>query len=272
MAVARVNGAITVVNAIASWKGAAIGVNFEVIAEARPYDGIRVAPDTKLVREAASLALKRVGGGGADVRVNSEIPMGWGLKSSSAVANAVVLSIMALHGRQDLMEALKISVEAARRAGVTVTGALDDSAASMLGGFVMTDNRRDELLMRAPIEERDVLILLPEGESPRPSASVDASKLKSFSRLADSIFALLPGRIWEVMTLNGLLYSQLLGYDPSPSLEAVRLGALAAGLSGTGPAVAAVCGTCDDVEELWSSLGRVLRRRITNRPAEISSK
>lgn len=270
MAVARVNGAITVVNAIASWKGAAIGVDFKVMAEARPCDGIKVTPDTELVRKAAFLALQRMGGEGVEVSVKSEIPAGWGLKSSSAVANAVVLSIMALYGQHDSMEALKISVNAARRAGVTVTGALDDSAASMLGGFVMTDNRRDELLMRIPIEEKDVLILLPEDESSKPSASVDASKLRPFSDLVDSIFSLLPSKIWEAMTLNGLLYSQLMGYDPSPALEAVRLGALAAGLSGTGPAIAAVCGACDEVEELWSSLGKVLKRRITNRPAEVS--
>ncbi len=149
----RVNGAITVVNAIASWKGAAISIDFEVRAEAEPSSELEVEPEDPLVREAALLALKEVGGDGVRVRVDSEIPAGWGLKSSSAVANAVVLSVMALHGRKDLFEALKISVKAARSAGVTITGALDDAAASMLGGFVMTDNSRDELLMRAPLRE-----------------------------------------------------------------------------------------------------------------------
>ena len=264
----RVNGAITVVNAIASWKGAAISIDFEVRAEAEPSSELEV-PEDPLVREAALLALKEVGGDGVRVRVDSEIPAGWGLKSSSAVANAVVLSVMALHGRKDLSEALRISVRAARSAGVTITGALDDAAASMLGGFVMTDNSRDELLVRIPLREMDVLVLLPERQAPRSTVEVDADLLRSYARTVDSILSLLPGRIWDAMTLNGLLYSSLLGYDPSPALEAIRLGALGAGLSGTGPAVAAVCERCEEIEEAWSTMGRVIKRRITNEGARI---
>ncbi|MDK2372246.1 MAG: shikimate kinase [Candidatus Korarchaeota archaeon] len=265
----RVNGAITVVNAIASWKGAAISIDFEVRARAEPSNELEVEPGDPLVREAALLALKEVGGDGVRVRVDSEIPAGWGLKSSSAVANAVVLSVMALHGRRDLFEALKISVKAARSAGVTITGALDDAAASMLGGFVMTDNSRDELVMRAPIKEMEVLVLLPESHAPKSTIEVDTDLLRSYAGTVDSIFSLLPRRIWDAMTLNGLLYSLLLGYDPSPALEAVRLGALGAGLSGTGPAVAAVCESCEEIEEAWFALGRVIKRRITNRRARI---
>ncbi len=265
----RVNGAITVVNAIASWKGAAISIDFEVRAEAEPSSELEVEPEDPLVREAALLALKEVGGDGVRVRVDSEIPAGWGLKSSSAVANAVVLSVMALHGRKDLFEALKISVKAARSAGVTITGALDDAAASMLGGFVMTDNSRDELLMRAPLREMEVLVLLPESHAPKSTIEVDANLLRFYAGTVDSIFSLLPGRIWDAMTLNGLLYSLLLGYDPSPALEAVRLGALGAGLSGTGPAVAAVCERCEEIEGAWSTVGRVIKRRITNKRARI---
>ncbi len=266
----RVNGAITVVNAIASWKGAAVSIDFEVRAEAEISDQLEFEPEDPLVKEAALLALKEVGGEGVRVRVYSEIPAGWGLKSSSAVANAVVLSVMALHGRDDLYEALRISVEAARAAGVTITGALDDAAASMLGGFVMTDNSENALLMRVPLREVDVLVLLPEKQAPKSTVEVDVDLLRSYAGTVDSIFSLLPSRIWDAMTLNGLLYSSLLGYDPSPALEAVRLGALGAGLSGTGPAVAAVCERCEEIEEAWSSIGKVIRKRITNRRAIIT--
>ncbi len=266
-----VNGAVTVVNAIAGWRGAALSIDFEVRARAEPCETVRVKPNDPLIRRAALLALEEVGGEGAKVEVDSEIPIGWGLKSSSAVANATALAVLSLHGKGDLMRALGISVKAARLTGVTITGALDDAAASMLGGFVMTDNSRDEILMRLPVAERDVLILLPGHLKSRPTSSVDADGLRSYSRLANSIFSMLPRRIWEAMTLNGLLYSSLLGYDPVPALEAIRLGALGAGLSGTGPAVAAVCDSCDEVEEAWSSLGKVIRRRITNRRAMILS-
>jgi len=143
----RVNGAITVVNAIASWKGAAIGIDYEVSARAEVAKDLQVRPEDPLIREAASLALKAVGGKGAYVEVRSGIPIGWGLKSSSAVANATVLAIMSLYGEVNMKKALNISVKASRISGVSITGALDDAAASMLGGFVMTDNSKDEIIM-----------------------------------------------------------------------------------------------------------------------------
>ena len=128
--------------------------------------------------------------------------------------------------------------------------------------------QKDELLLRIPVPEYEVLILLPEGEA-RPTITVDATRLRKFSSIANSLVELLPKKIWEVMTLNGLLYSEVLGYDPKPALKAVEIGAIGAGLSGTGPAIAAVCEECDEIAEEWSSLGRVFRKKITNQMAEI---
>lgn len=270
MVVARVNGAITVVNAIASWRGAAVGIEMEVSAKARASSDFSVIPNDPLIIEAAREALKFVDGEGVELEVTSNIPIGWGLKSSSAVANATVLAVVGVYGRRaSPLDAIKLSVRAARRAGVTITGAMDDAAASMLGGFVLTDNSRDELVMRVPLPELDVAILLPSKESAKPTSSVDSVRISKYSSVTDSLIELLPKRLWEVMTLNGLLYSELLGFDAEPALKAVELGALGAGLSGTGPAVAAVCGNCKEVIEHWESLGKVIRSKITNRRAKV---
>ncbi len=265
-----VNGAFTVVNAIASWKGAAIGLDFNVEARAEPHECIEVEPDTPLIRESVKLATSRLGVKGAKVEVRSEIPVGWGLKSSSAVSNAAVLAVLSVYeDRPNLLEALKLAVKASRISGVTITGALDDAAASMFGGLVVTDNRKDEILLRVPIKEMEVAILLPEGDA-RLTSSIDAEKLAKFAKIVDMLIETLPFKIWEVMTLNGLLYSQLLGYSVEPALRAIEKGALGAGLSGTGPAIVAVCNPCDEIVEEWGSYGDVMRRKITNRRAEIS--
>jgi len=50
----------------------------------------------------------------------------------------------------------------------------------------------------------------------------------------------LSAKYWTAMTLNGFAYSAVLGYDPSIAIDALEAGAVAAGLSGKGPAVAAV--------------------------------
>ena len=76
-------------------------------------------------------------------------PCGQRLKSSSTAANAAVLATLDAMGEEmDLIEAAKIGVAAAREAGETITGALDDALASMLGGAVVTDNRNMKLLKR----------------------------------------------------------------------------------------------------------------------------
>ncbi len=269
MVVVRVNGAVSVVNAIASWKGAAIGIEMDVSARAEVSSGLSVSPEDPLILEAAKEALKFVCGEGVKLEVTSSIPIGWGLKSSSAVANVTVLAVIRAYGRRaNLIDAVRLSVRAARKAGVTITGAMDDAAASMLGGFVVTDNAKDELLMRLPLPELEVVILLPSGESARSTSSVDARRIAKYSSIVSSLIELLPKRIWDVMTLNGLIYSELLGFSVDPALRALELGALGAGLSGTGPAIAAVCEDCGKIIEYWSSLGKVIRSKITNEMAE----
>jgi shikimate kinase len=67
------------------------------------------------------------------------------------------------------------------------------------------------------------------------------------------------------MTLNGLLYSTVLGYDSNIAVDALGAGALAAGLSGKGPAVAAVVPqeSVGSVKEAWEKYGgSIIETRI----------
>jgi shikimate kinase len=61
------------------------------------------------------------------------------------------------------------------------------------------------------------------------------------------------GNVFGALTLNGLLYSGALGYDPTIALDALAAGALAAGLTGTGPAVVAIAkpGRVKDIKRAW---------------------
>src|SRR5207247_1346730 len=84
---------------------------------------------------------------GLEVFIDSEIPISRGLKSSSAVANAVgQASARALGLDLDPQEILLASVDAAIEAGVTITGAFDDACASLYGGICLTDNRTRRIL------------------------------------------------------------------------------------------------------------------------------
>ena len=76
-----------------------------------------------------------------------------GLKSSSAAANAVALASTAALGKHlDDLELVKLGVDAAFDAKVTVTGAFDDACASYFGGIVVTDNLNRKIIKQMPVD------------------------------------------------------------------------------------------------------------------------
>lgn len=279
-ALARTHGAITIVNAIPAGIGAALGVDLWTEAEAEVVeDDVEViiegeaAGETQLAETAARHILRKLSiRRGVRVRTRSNIPVGRGLKSSSAASAAVVLAVSRALGLElGLEDAVKISVEASIEAGVTVTGAYDDAYTCVMGGVNITDNRSMRVLARWKADEAlGVIILVPEEKI--YTGSVDVKSLRQVKRVAERAAQLaLMGKIWDAMTLNGLAVASALRLDIKPAMEALRSGALAAGVSGTGPAVAAVVESEleDEVSEAMEAFGRVLKTGVNNFSASV---
>ena len=125
-------GAGTIINAIATWKGAAFGIDLKTFAEVRLSESevgisgsIEETPegDARLIELCVELVLKNFGLElGGTVRTRSEVPIAGGLKSSSAAANASILATLRAIGKTlPPLETVKLGVRAARDAGVTVT-------------------------------------------------------------------------------------------------------------------------------------------------------
>ena len=278
---ARVHGAVSIVNAIATGRGAAMGVDLWTEAEVslREDGEIRVViegepgEDTGLARRVVEKVLEKAGlkGWGAEVRTRSNIPIGRGLKSSSAASNAVALATVKAAGLgMPSEEVVRLAVEASIEAGVSITGAFDDAYTCFFGGINLTDNHSKRLLKRwrAP-EDIRVLILVPEEKV--YTGSVDVGSLRSLSRgFEKAVRYVEEGRFWEAMTLNGFLVASALSQDLSPILCSLRAGAEAAGVSGTGPSVSAVVGedAVERVREALEGFGRVLEVGVNNREAE----
>jgi len=256
------HGAATIVNAIANGKGAAFGIDLITRAEVdlAPGEGIEVTieneeEDTTLVELCVSEVLRRFAPDmGARVRTFSEIPVSRGLKSSSSAANAVVLaSLDALSIELDPLETIRIGTRCAVRAGVSVTGAFDDAAATLLGGVVVTDNSREEILRRDRLPD-GVKVLLHIPEFKIRKGGLPLERIRSLGPLVGMAFDLaMDGEYYRSMTLNGMCQSAALGLDQELAVEALRNGALAAGLSGTGPATAILV-TEEKVDDLVGSL------------------
>ncbi len=275
----RSHSAISVVNAIATWKGAALGVDLWAEAEAVVLSEPKVkgevfgdlSVDTVLIEKAALRVLKRfnlVEEMGVRVVTRSNIPVARGLKSSSAVSNVVVLAVTGALGKEiDDLEAVNLGVDACVDAGVTITGAFDDACASFFGGLVVTDNREREILLRERFsEDFEVLLKIPS----KKVKTVDTKEkpLWVFSDLFLQAHGLaLKGRVWEAITLNGLLCAAVYGLDTRFIVDALAAGALAAGVSGTGPTMFAVTplGEGDAVIDVLEGFsGETLRVKINN--------
>jgi shikimate kinase len=250
----------TVLNALANGYGSAFAIDAHTEATVEldgsgtvrgEVDGEPDA-DTRLVERCVERCVERFGDGeGGHVRTESEIPMASGLKSSSAAANATVLATLdALGVDLDREAACRIGVEAARDAGVTVTGAFDDASASMLGGVTVTDNTADELLRRDE-REWDVLVYTPDERG--FSADADVSRCERVAPMADVVYELaMDGDYRRAMCVNGLAFCAALERPTEPIVEA--LPEAAASLSGTGPSYTAVGDreTLDALSERWS--------------------
>lgn len=240
------------INAFATGKGAAFAIDLRVRAEVRLDDTRKIIGEIigepnespRLIEICVRKVLEEFKLNqtyGARVKTTSDIPIAVGLSSSSAAANAVVLATYAALGKKpNFRRALEIAIDAAFEAGVTITGAFDDASASMLGGGVITDNLKLRIVKRFRISPKlSVLVHVPPKKS--YTGQIDVNKVKPISKLVEIAYKeALGGNILGALTLNGFIYSSVLGYDPALALEAIKAGALAAGLTGKGPAVVAV--------------------------------
>jgi shikimate kinase len=279
------HGAATIVNAIALGKGAAFGVDlwtkaevqltseagvFEVTITSDPHES------TLLVDRTVARVFGRFGleeSFGAKVKTSSNIPAARGLKSSSVAANATVLATVAALGKElDDLEIVKIGVEAAFDAKCTITGAFDDACASFFGGVVITDNLNRQILKQFPLP-KDLVVLFHVPPQKAYTINSDVERLKTIKPLAQIAFdKALEGKIWDALTLNGLVYSAASDQNTTIAVDALAAGAIAAGLCGKGPAVTAVTSK-DSVDKVKAALqkypGEVIVAHLNSDKAKV---
>lgn len=274
---AMMHGAISIVNAIATGNGSSLGISLKVTADAELGRGRGVKfltgkNDDRLVNNIIrnTMPKEMIESNQITIRVKSEIPIGYGLKSSSAVSNAVALACSSLaRNNVDDNAVLDAAVRACLDAKVSITGAYDDATACYFGGFTVTDNYSKRLIRREEAPENlHVIIFLPR-HTPRG----DVHKLSAMSDLFTDAFRLAEaGEYWKAMKLNGVLASAALSTIYTPIMAALECGALAAGISGNGPSIAAVAYE-DEIDEIKSAMsefeGRVIISQVNNQKASV---
>ncbi len=247
--IGRSHGSITVINAMPCGIGATIGVGLETQAIFSSTGGSRdvtigndSGEDTTMARICVHMAYETAGIPEPDdwsLRTESDIPVSRGLKSSSSACNAILRAVLGELGHEmDPVELIRLGVKCAREAKVTVTGSFDDACGCGLGGIVVTDNRRDEIIDRADIGDFDVVIHVPRFKIRKSTVPIDALHAVA-PRIQEAIDIAMTDP-FRAMTMNGTIISTVQGVDNSLANRAMGMGALGAGMSGSGPAIAMV--------------------------------
>lgn len=278
-------GAISIINAIPIGKGSALSINLKTIAESEifedPKERILVEIDnypnenTSLAEEVIREILKKaeIKKHGVKVKTFSNIPIGVGLKSSSAASNAIALACSsALKLNLKDLEIINIGVDASIKSGVSITGAFDDACASYFGGVVITDNYKREIVKMDKIYDNlKIVLYIPNKKF--YTSQIDRKRIKSISKISYEAYEIaLKNKYWEALTINGLACAAALGFDTKPIIDALELGAIASGLSGTGPAISAICEkeNVNKIVSKWNNLpGKVIVCEINNNKAYV---
>lgn len=294
---ATVHGAISLVNALATRKGATLGVALTVEAdvlavpgkggitvarkdgrkggEGRPGEGRRrpnhpfssrlIQKTVRRVVPKSKLESNRI-----EIAISSEMPAGFGLKSSSAISSAVALACDRAFGlHMSDHQILLAGVEASIASKVSITGAYDDACACYYGGFNVTDNARRRLVrhQRAPRGMSAVIFI------PKSRKRGSLKRLRLLEEAFEGAWSLAKrAEYWKAMTINGLATASVLGSDPELVARLAEKGAVAASVSGNGPAVAAVARDADvqGVSKVFAAAteGRTIVSGLSNKKAE----
>ena len=277
--VAKVYGAVSIVNAIATGKGSTLGIDtfVETTLTKREGRGIHITSENKTISSRLinrlienMISKKILDNTKLELDFKSNIPTGYGLKSSSAISSAVILSCAKAFGKtMSDEEVLKLGAKTSIQTKVSITGAYDDACACHFGGFNVTDNLKMQLLHRelAP-EELQAIIFLPKSRK-----RGNLKKLKNFKNAFEQSWQLAKNSdYWNAAILNGIATTSILNSEPNLIMKLIDKGARCATISGNGPSVMAIVDKKNKsrVQKEFSGLdGNIMIANINNKKAYV---
>ncbi len=276
---ATIHGAISIVNAIATGKGATLGISKKVNVEMETSHGNGIEIEiqnrpmrSRLINKVIQKIVPKndLSKTKLKVSLDSEIPTGYGLKSSSAISTAVAMACAKLFKpAMSDFEILNAGVDASIETKVSLTGAYDDACACYYGGFAVTDNYKKKLVRSEKCLNRISAIIF----IPKSRKRGNIRKLKASSDTFEQAWNLAKkSDYWNAMILNGLATSPILSSEPKIIPKLIENGALGASVSGNGPSIAAIVrnDSISKIKKVFSSLdGNTTVSEINNKKAEV---
>ena len=246
LAEAESNAAISILHALGLDKGCSIGINLKakvkLVSEPQEIknDFHQLFQSIEMVWEENGFPLPDEYGW----QISSEIPIGQGLKSSSAISCAAIKALnQATWAGLNESEIVDIAVSSQRKCGCTITGSMDDTWASMSSGWKLVDPKKsalESIISEGKIEDEIIIFLILRGSR---SNIIEINNFKEHSRIFErALDSILNDSIFQAISTNGMAVAAATEDD-----EAVRIcnklianGAIAAGITGSGPAISIV--------------------------------
>ena len=276
---ATIHGAVSLVSAIANKKGATLGISLKVeaIVETSEGKGIIIQSENKslssrLINKTIEkiVSKKDLEKNKIIITLTSEIPTGYGLKSSSAISSVVALACAKIFKpKWTDHQILLAGVEASIETKVSITGAYDDACSCYYGGFNVTDNGKRKRIQFEKVPTNLIAVIF----IPKNRKRGNLKKLKILSAIFNNAWELAKEKkYWEAMTINGLATSSILNSDPKIIVDLIERGALGASVSGNGPSIAAIVKKENEsnVKKIFAALeGSIIVSKINNKKAEV---
>ena len=276
---ATVHGAVSLVSAIANKKGATLGISLKVVVEIEttPGKGIIIKSENKslssrLINKTIEKIVSKedLEQNKITVTLDSEIPTGYGLKSSSAISSAVALACAKIFKSKFTdQEILLAGVEASIESKVSITGAYDDACSCYYGGFNVTDNAKKERIKHEKGPSNLIAVIF----IPKNRKRGNLKNLKVFASVFENAWELAKKtKYWDAMIINGLATASILNSEPKTIANLIEKGALGASISGNGPSIAAITKKENEsaIRKVFSTLeGKIIVSKISNTKAEV---
>ena len=257
------NGAISILHALGLGRGCSIGIQLTTKVQ-MVEDAVDIEDDRNGLLVAVEKCWRDRGLPIPDQfgwKVDSSIPIGQGLKSSSALSCAALraLNSCAWTGLSN-SEIADIAAKSQLISNCAKTGSMDDNWASLEPGWKLVDpalSASESIILQGDIDPSLSILILLRGKRTVEISAEDFSQHEQiFER---SLASVMRGSVLDALSSNGMAVAA--ATDDHEALRICNLsiasGAIAAGISGSGPSIAIVCFQDDStsLSKLFSESG-----------------
>lgn len=261
-----INGGMSVISAFFNGIGSAVALDLPMTVEVIGHSSASSENKDPTINGILKFYQKSLDVTGSfAVSVESRIPKGYGLKSSSALAFGILEGLAAETGINiDPHGKCVLAARASLDVGISKTGSFDDILASCYGGVSLADNLRFSEIYHSTVSSAQVIIAYRDGVA-RYSASVNIDQNAVDDRMISRMAELVKeGNFLSAAVMNSNMMRDFYPIDQEIANAFILSGACFWGQSGKGPAVFGSFCDDDSKKKCLKALSQIPGAKVIN--------